>query len=64
LEGTVAKWKFGSCASDDRCGIKIKNPTYSQIVGRDELFECDPEAAMEPWRGCDQLDEWFAEVSG
>jgi len=41
LEGIVAKWKDGSYIADNRRSswVKIKNPNYSQIEGREELFE-------------------------
>jgi len=41
LEGVVAKWKAGAYIADNRRSswVKIKNPNYSQIVGREELFE-------------------------
>jgi len=41
LEGIVAKWKDGSYVADDRRStwVKIKNPQYPQIEGREELFE-------------------------
>jgi ATP-dependent DNA ligase len=40
LEGIVAKWKDGRYDPNRvRSWIKIKNPAYSQIVGRHELFE-------------------------
>jgi ATP-dependent DNA ligase len=41
LEGIVAKWKSGHyVASDRRCSwVKIKNPAYSQLEGREQLFE-------------------------
>ena len=41
LEGVVAKWKYGSYLpnSNATTWIKIKNPLYSQMDGRDERFE-------------------------
>jgi bifunctional non-homologous end joining protein LigD len=41
LEGVVAKWKHGSYLpnSSATTWIKIKNPSYSKIEGRNELFE-------------------------
>jgi hypothetical protein len=41
LEGVVAKWTQGRYERDgvSTSWIKIKNPEYSQIVGRRELFE-------------------------
>ena len=40
LEGIVAKWAHGTYQRDRRrtSGLKIKNPEYSQIEGRAELF--------------------------
>ncbi len=39
LEGIVAKKKDGLYASDPATWLKIKNPNYSQAVGRHERFE-------------------------
>jgi len=41
LEGIVAKWKAGQYVASDRRSswVKIKNPKYSQIEGREDLFE-------------------------
>jgi ATP-dependent DNA ligase len=41
LEGIVAKWKDGSYTADNRRSswVKIKNPQYSQLEGREELFD-------------------------
>jgi bifunctional non-homologous end joining protein LigD len=41
LEGIVAKWRRGRYERDglSTSGLKIKNPAYSQMVGRRELFE-------------------------
>ena len=40
LEGIVAKWKDGRYNPERATSwIKIKNPGYTQIVGRQELFE-------------------------
>jgi len=40
LEGIVAKWAHGLylCDGHTTNWVKVKNPAYSQIVGRDELF--------------------------
>jgi ATP-dependent DNA ligase len=38
IEGVVAKRKDGVYAADERW-LKIKNPNYSQVEGRRELFE-------------------------
>lgn len=41
LEGIVAKWAHGRYCTDGRSTswLKIKNPAYSQIADRHELFE-------------------------
>lgn len=40
LEGVVAKWKLGRYMADDRTSwVKIKNRNYTQIIGRDKIFE-------------------------
>jgi ATP-dependent DNA ligase len=41
LEGIVAKWAKGPYHTDgvQTSWIKIKNPTYSHMTGRRELFE-------------------------
>jgi hypothetical protein len=41
LEGIVAKWAHGSYQTDSRgtSWLKIKNPDYSQMVDRNELFD-------------------------
>jgi hypothetical protein len=40
LEGIVAKWKYGRYHSDGctTSWLKVRNPHYSQIAGRPELF--------------------------
>jgi hypothetical protein len=38
-------------SAEETTWLKIKNPNYSQAVGRDEMF--DPEAEVSPWRGCE-----------
>lgn len=40
LEGIVAKWKHGAYLEDENSTswVKIKNPAYSQAVGRHEQF--------------------------
>ena len=38
LEGVVAKRKMGIYKDDGNSWVKIKNPTYSQAVGRHELM--------------------------
>jgi bifunctional non-homologous end joining protein LigD len=44
LEGIVGKWKGGSYSTDGRSTswVKIKNPVYSQMEGRHELFNVSP----------------------
>ena len=40
VEGIVAKWRWGTYQAGHRTSwIKIKNPAYSQMEGRHELFE-------------------------
>src|SRR5262245_30921107 len=41
LEGVVAKWKQGRYHSDGvtTSWLKIKNPSYSQAIGRSGAFE-------------------------
>ncbi len=40
LEGIVAKWEEGPYLADKKTSwIKIRNPNYSQAVGRAELFD-------------------------
>jgi bifunctional non-homologous end joining protein LigD len=41
LEGIVGKWRFGRYCSDGRTTswVKVKNPDYSQMEGRHELFD-------------------------
>ena len=41
LEGVVGKWASGSYLADPRLTswVKVKNPTYSQMEGRHELFD-------------------------
>jgi hypothetical protein len=43
LEGIVAKFKFGPYGGDDALSTwyKIRNRNYSQMVGREKLFERD-----------------------
>jgi bifunctional non-homologous end joining protein LigD len=47
LEGIVAKWADGNYQAEGRgtSWLKIKNPDYSQMVGRRELFEGRPAVA-------------------
>jgi ATP-dependent DNA ligase len=41
LEGIVGKWRKGRYETDgvSTSWVKIKNPDYSQMVGRREVFE-------------------------
>ncbi len=41
LEGIVAKWTGGTYQTDGRrtSWLKVKNPEYSQMIGRRELFD-------------------------
>ena len=41
LEGVVGKWANGTYQTDGRCTswVKFKNPEYSQMEARHELFE-------------------------
>jgi len=42
LEGIVGKWAHGTYQTDGRrtSWVKIKNPKYTQIRDRHELFQC------------------------
>jgi len=56
LEGIVAKYRFGPYAGDHTLSTwyKIRNRSYSQMVGRDELFERDRHKEPVPgWHACD-----------
>jgi bifunctional non-homologous end joining protein LigD len=47
LEGIVAKWKHGAYVSGDVTSwVKIKNPAYSQAVGRWERFQRKPQGRV------------------
>jgi hypothetical protein len=58
LEGIVAKHKSSPCLSGggETTWLKIRNPNYSQLAGRDELFNRDgkrrQEQASDGWSGC------------
>jgi ATP-dependent DNA ligase len=40
LEGIVGKWRHGAYSAEPPASwLKIKNPNYSQAVGRHERFE-------------------------
>jgi ATP-dependent DNA ligase len=47
LEGIVAKWKHGTYVSGDQTSwVKIRNPAYSQAIGRWERFERKPQGRV------------------
>jgi bifunctional non-homologous end joining protein LigD len=50
LEGIVGKWLPGCYSRDARATswVKVKNPTYTQLDGRRELFESRRSAAPRP----------------
>ncbi len=55
LEGVVAKHRYGPYLPDrETTWMKIRNRTYSQWIGREELFErersVDPD--MQDWDSC------------
>jgi hypothetical protein len=58
VEEIVAKYKFAPylSAEGETSWIKIRNASYSQIAGRDELFNRDGkrrrEQAIDGWSGC------------
>jgi bifunctional non-homologous end joining protein LigD len=55
LEGIVAKQKFAPYTSDRQISTwyKIRNPHYSQMVGREKLFERDRhDEPVAGWHGC------------
>lgn len=49
LEGIVAKHSFGPYTTERTTWFKIKNPKYSQMQGREELFERERHAIRKPW---------------
>lgn len=56
LEGIVAKYKFGAYGGEDALSTwyKIRNRNYSQMVGRNELFERDRHKEPVPgWHICE-----------
>ena len=56
LEGIVAKHKFGPYGGDDALSTwyKIRNRNYSQMVGREKLFERDRHTEPVPgWHCCE-----------
>jgi ATP-dependent DNA ligase len=53
LEGVVAKWRYGTYQTAGRTSwLKIKNATYTQAQGRDELFEKRRQAEGRKNGGC------------
>ena len=59
MEGIVAKHRQGRYAVEDGNPewVKIRNRNYSQLIGRDELFErrCEDKGAPEiGWDVCDR----------
>lgn len=67
LEGIVAKHRQSRYAAETNSNpawVKIKNRRYSQIVGRNELFEKRYEAAGAPEIGWDVCDRAAAAASG
>jgi bifunctional non-homologous end joining protein LigD len=56
LEGIVAKYKFGPYGGEDALSTwyKIRNRNYSQMVGRNDLFERDRHKEPVPgWHACE-----------
>jgi len=56
LEGIVAKYKFGPYGGEDAMSTwyKIRNPGYSQMVGRNEMFERERHKEPVPgWHTCE-----------
>ena len=53
LEGIVAKWTGGTYQTDGRgtSWLKIKNPEYTQAVGRHELFDRRVDGVRRPGAG-------------
>jgi bifunctional non-homologous end joining protein LigD len=66
LEGIVAKRRFDPYLLDGSASwLKIKNPNYSQWIGREELFErergTDPD---EGWEACARFcEQWSQDVN-
>ena len=54
LEGIVAKYKFGPYGGEDAMSTwyKIRNPGYSQMVGRNEMFERERHKEPVSWLAC------------
>jgi len=65
LEGVVAKHRHSRYSSEDGNPnwFKIKNGNYSQVVGRHELFDREPEAtyhAAVGWDSCTRMCQVYA----
>lgn len=58
LEGVVAKYRLSRYVVEDgnQAWIKIKNRKYSQVIGRDRIFEKRYEQAGAPEIGWDVCD--------
>ena len=65
LEGIVAKHRHSryTVADENPSWVKIKNRRYSQMIGRDELFERKYEAEGAPEIGWDACDRACAAVA-
>ena len=67
LEGIVAKRKFDPYLLDGSAPwFKIRNPTYSQWIGREELFERerDSNPDWQVWNLCTSACDEFIEANG
>jgi hypothetical protein len=57
LEGIVAKYKFGpygAATREESTWVTIRNRNYSQMQGREELFERDRHKEPVPgWHACE-----------
>jgi ATP-dependent DNA ligase len=68
LEGVVAKHRHSRYSSEDGnpAWVKIRNRNYSQVIGRHELFEREPDAAYHAamcWDSCTQACAQRANLS-
>jgi len=68
LEGVVAKPRYSRYSSENvnPAWVKIKNKNYSQVIGRHELFEREPEAtyhAAMGWHSCTQICAQMANLA-
>ena len=49
LEGIVAKWKYGPYLDSQQTNwVKIRNPAYSQMEGRQEQFTSQRQLWLRP----------------